>query len=233
MLLTHAEREGVLITVKEFAAKEKKLIAGCGAESTAETIERVKRAAEIGYHAALVKTPHYYKPFYKTEAQIAHYKRVADASPLPILLYSVPQFTGVALEASDVATLCEHPNIVGIKDSSGNVQRIAEMIAATPPSFQILVGAAATVFPCLAIGARGSILALACALPEKCAAMYQLYRAGQFDLARELQTVLVRASKTIVSELGIAGVKFVMDQRGYRGGHPRLPRGVDALGDVG
>ena len=182
VLLTHAEREGVLITVKEFAAKEKKLIAGCGAESTAETIERVKRAAEIGYHAALVKTPHYYKPFYKTEAQIAHYKRVADASPLPILLYSVPQFTGVALEASDVATLCEHPNIVGIKDSSGNVQRIAEMIAATPPSFQILVGAAATVFPCLAIGARGSILALACALPEKCAAMYQLYRAGQFDL---------------------------------------------------
>jgi 4-hydroxy-2-oxoglutarate aldolase len=223
VLLTHAEREGVLITVKEFAAKEKKLIAGCGAESTAETIERVKRAAEIGYHAALVKTPHYYKPFYKTEAQIAHYKRVADASPLPILLYSVPQFTGVALEASDVATLCEHPNIIGIKDSSGNVQRIAEMIAATPPSFQILVGAAATVFPCLAIGARGSILALACALPEKCAAMYQLYRAGQFDLARELQTVLVRASKTIVSELGIAGVKFVMDQRGYRGGHPRLP----------
>ena len=209
--------------MKENAAKDKKLIAGCGAESTAETIARVKRAAEIGYHAALVKTPYYYKPFYKTEALLAHYKRVADASPIPVLLYSVPQFTGVALEASEVATLSEHPNIVGIKDSSGNVQRLAEMIASTPRSFQILVGSAATVFPSLTIGARGAILALACALPEKCTALYQLHRHGQQELAREMQNVLVRASKTIVSELGIAGVKFVMDQRGYRGGQPRLP----------
>jgi len=223
VLLTPAEMEGVLITVKENAAKDKKLIAGCGAESTAETIARVKRAAEIGYHAALVKTPYYYKPFYKTEALLAHYKRVADASPIPVLLYSVPQFTGVALEASEVATLSEHPNIVGIKDSSGNVQRLAEMIASTPRAFQILVGSAATVFPSLTIGARGAILALACALPEKCTALYQLHRHGQQELAREMQNVLVRASKTIVSELGIAGVKFVMDQRGYRGGQPRLP----------
>jgi 4-hydroxy-2-oxoglutarate aldolase len=223
VLLSHAEMEGVLITVKEFAAKEKKLIAGCGAESTAETIGRVKRASELGYDAALVKTPYYYKPFYKPAAQIAHYRSVADASPIPVLLYSVPQFTGVALEASDVATLCEHPNIIGIKDSSGNVQRLAEMIASTPPSFQILVGSASTVFPSLTIGARGAILALACALPEKCCAIYQLQRNGQLDLARELQNVLVRASKNVVSEMGIAGVKFVMDQRGYRGGHPRLP----------
>jgi 4-hydroxy-2-oxoglutarate aldolase len=223
VLLSHAEMEGVLLTVKEFAAPEKKLIAGCGTEGTAETIARTKRAAEIGYHAALIKTPYYYKPFYKVEAQIAHYRAVADASPIPVLLYSVPQFTGVALEASDVATLSEHPNIIGIKDSSGNVQRVAEMIATTPPAFQILVGAAATVFPSLCIGVRGAILALACALPEKCAALHQLYRTGKLDLARELQTVIVRASKTIVSEMGIAGVKFVMDQRGYRGGLPRLP----------
>jgi len=223
VLLNQAEMEGVLITVKEFAAKDKKCIAGCGAESTAETISRVKRAAELGYDAALVKTPYYFKPYYKLEAQITHFRSVADASPIPVLLYSVPQFTGIALEASDAATLCEHPNIIGIKDSSGNVQRLAEMIASTPPAFQILVGAAATVFPSLTIGARGAILALACALPEKCAALYQLHRNGQPDLARELQNVLVRASKTIVSDMGIAGVKFVMDQRGYRGGHPRLP----------
>ena len=223
VLLSQAEMEGVLITVKEFAAKDKKVIAGCGAESTAETIARVKRAAELGYDAALVKTPYYYKPYYKSEVQIAHYRRVADASPIPVMLYSVPIFTGVALEAGDVATLCEHPNIIGIKDSSGNVQRLAEMIASTPQTFQILVGAAATVFPSLTLGARGAILALACALPEKCCAMYQLQRNGQLDLARELQNVLVRASKSIVSEMGIAGVKFVMDQRGYRGGVPRLP----------
>ena len=223
VLLNHAEMEGVLVTVKEFAATEKKLIAGCGAESTAETIARVKRAAEIGYHAALVKTPYYYKPFYKTEALLTHYRSVADASSIPVMLYSVPQFTGVALQASDVAALCEHPNIIGIKDSSGDVQRLAEMIATTPPAFQILVGSAATVFPSLTIGARGAILALACSLPEKCCAMYELHRNGQLDRARELQNVIVRASKAIVSEMGIAGVKFVMDQRGYRGGHPRLP----------
>jgi 4-hydroxy-2-oxoglutarate aldolase len=223
VLLTHAEMEGVLLTVKENAAPEKKLIAGCGAESTAETILRVQRAAEIGYAAALVKTPYYYRAYYKSAAQIAHFRRVADASPIPIMLYSVPIFTGVALDPADVAALSEHPNIIGIKDSSGNITALAEMLASTPPAFQILVGAASTVLPSLAIGARGAILALACALPEKCAALHKLYRAGQFERAGELQTILVRASKIMMSEMGIAGVKFAMDQRGYRGGDPRLP----------
>lgn len=223
VLLTWAEMEGILVTVKEAAAKEKKLIAGTGAESTAETIERTKRAAELGYHVALVKTPYYYKPSYKPDVLIAHYRRVADASPIPVLLYSVPQFTGVALEAPEVAVLAEHANIIGIKDSSGNVQRVAEMIAATPPAFQVLVGSAATIYPSLALGARGCILALACALPEKCVALFELVRQGHHEKARELQSVLVRASKIIVSEMGIAGVKYVMDQRGYRGGDPRLP----------
>jgi len=223
VLLSSAEMEGVLVTVKENAARDKKLIAGCGAESTAETIVRTRRAADLGYQIALVKTPYYYKPFYKSKAQLAHFKRVADASPIPVMLYSVPIFTGVALEPSDVAALSEHPNIIGIKDSSGNIQALSEMIAITPPAFQILVGSASTVFPALTIGARGAILALACALPEKCTALYKLHRTGQVERAREMQTLLVRASKGMVSEMGIAGVKFVMDQRGYRGGVPRLP----------
>jgi 4-hydroxy-2-oxoglutarate aldolase len=223
VLLTNAEREKIFVAAKEAAAEEKKLIAGTGAESTAETIERTKRAAELGYDAALVKTPHYYKPAYKPDVLIAHYRRVADASPIPLLLYSVPQFTGIALEPPEIAALAEHPNIIGIKDSSGNVQRVAETIATVPEAFQVLVGSASTVYPCLTIGARGAILALACALPEKCATLFALFRQGQHEKARELQSVLVRASKLIVSEGGIAGVKFVMDQRGYRGGIPRLP----------
>lgn len=223
VLLSRAEADGVLVTVKEAAAKEKKLIAGTGAESTAETIERTKRAAEIGYHAALVKTPYYYKPSYKPDVLIAHYRRVADASPIPILLYSVPQFTGVALEANEVHALASHPNIIGIKDSSGNVLRIGEMVSAAPPTFQILVGAAASVLPSMSIGARGAILALACALPEKCVAVYHFVHQGHWDNARELQSLLAVASRKIVSECGIAGVKFVMDQRGYRGGICRLP----------
>jgi 4-hydroxy-2-oxoglutarate aldolase len=223
-VLIHArEVDGILGTVKETSAAGKKLIAGTGAESTAETVERTKRAAQLGYHVALVKTPYYYKPAYKPEALIAHYRRVADESPIPVLLYSVPIFTGLALEAPETIALAAHPNIIGIKDSSGNIQRISEMIAGAPSAFQVLVGAAATVFPCLAIGARGAILALASALPEKCAALYQLYRAGHLDEARELQKVLLQASNLIVSRLGIAGVKSAMDHRGYRGGNPRLP----------
>ncbi len=223
VLLTRAEMDGILITVKEAAAKGKMLLAGAGAESTAETIERAKRAAELGYDAALVKTPYYYKPAYKPEVLIGHYRRVADESPIPVMLYSIPQFTGVALAAAEVAALAEHPNIIGIKDSSGNVEAAAEIVAATPPAFQVLVGSAASVYPSMVIGARGAILALACALPEKCVALFELVRQGHHEKARELQSILARASKLMVSELGIAGVKHAMDQRGYRGGIPRLP----------
>jgi len=223
VLLTRAEMDSILATVKESATKEKKLLAGAGAESTAETIERTKRAAEFGYDAVLVKTPYYYKPAYKPEVLITHYRRVADESPIPVMLYSIPQFTGIALESAEVAALAEHPNIIGIKDSSGNVQGVAEIVAATPPKFQTLVGSAASVYPSMAIGARGAILALACALPEKCVALFELFRKGHHEKARELQSILVRASKLIVSEPGIAGVKHAMDQRGYRGGIPRPP----------
>jgi 4-hydroxy-2-oxoglutarate aldolase len=223
VLLSRPEAELVLITVKEGAGPGKKLIAGTGAESTAETIERTKRAAELGYDVALVKTPYYYKPAYKPENYIAHYRRVADASPIPVMLYSVPQFTGVALEAPDVAKLAEHPNIIGIKESSGNVQRVAEIIASVPPDFQVLVGSASTAYPSVTVGARGAILALASALPEKCVELYELIRKDQHEMARELHELILRASKLIVSECGIAGVKYVMDRRGYRGGLPRLP----------
>src|SRR4029077_20781688 len=152
VLLSRAEMDSILATVKEFASKEKQLIAGAGAESTAETIERTKRAAELGYDAALVKTPYYYKPAYKPEVLIAHFRRVADESPIPVMLYSIPQYTGVTLTAADVAALAEHPNIIGIKDSSGNVLGIGEIIGATPSQFQVLVGSAATVYPSLAMG---------------------------------------------------------------------------------
>jgi 4-hydroxy-2-oxoglutarate aldolase len=223
VLLSHAEWESVLVTVKETAAPGMQLIAGTGAESTAETIEKTKLAAQLGYHAALVKTPHFYKPAYKPDVFIAHYRRVADASPIPVLLYSVPVFTGITLEAPEIAVLAQHPNIVGIKDSSGHVLRVGETYAAVPAEFQILVGAPATLLASLTVGARGGILALASALPELCVALYHATRSGPLEKARELQTTVLKASAAIVSEAGIAGIKFVMDQRGYRGGIPRLP----------
>jgi 4-hydroxy-2-oxoglutarate aldolase len=223
VLIQSREIDGILAAVKEAAAPGKTLLAGTGAESTPETIERTKRAASLGYHAALVKTPYYYKPAYKPDVLIAHYRRVADESPIPVLLYSVPIFTNLALEARETVALAEHPNILGIKDSSGNIHRISEMVAGAPPEFRVLVGSASTVFPSLAMGACGAILALACALPEKCCALYELFHQGQWEKGKQLQQTLLRASNLVVSELSIAGVKYAMDQRGYRGGIPRLP----------
>jgi 4-hydroxy-2-oxoglutarate aldolase len=223
VLLSRKEVETVLATVKDSAAPGKILIAGTGAESTAETIERTKRAAEIGYQIALVKTPYYYKPMYKPEVFIAHFRRVADASPIPVMLYSVPQFTGISLEAPEVGVLSQHPNIIGIKESSGVVQRAAEMIGAVSSSFQILIGSASMMFPSMMLGAAGAILALGSSLPDACVALFDAVRAGQYERARELQAAIVPASKLIVSQCGIPGVKYAMDLAGYRGGVPRLP----------
>jgi 4-hydroxy-2-oxoglutarate aldolase len=223
VLLSRSEWESVLVAVKESAGKDKVLIAGTGMESTAETIDRTKRAAALGYHAALVKTPHYYKPVYKPELLITHYRRVADSSPIPVLLYSVPQFTGITMEAPEVGVLAKHPNIIGIKESSGHVQRVAEMVAAVPSNFSVLTGGGGVVLPSVAVGATGAILAAASAVPERYVELYDLTRRGQLEKARDLQRALLQMSKVFGSEAGIAGIKFVMDQRGYRGGLPRPP----------
>jgi len=223
VMLLRAEEDAVLAAVKEVAAPEKLLIAGTGAESTGETIARTKRAAALGYQAALVKTPYFYKPAYRAETYIRHYRAVADASPIPVLLYSVPAFTGVTLESPEILKLAEHPNIAGIKDSSGSVQRVGEVVSGAPASFQVLTGGAAVVYPALAVGASGAILALAAALPEKFVELYELVQQGKHEQAKELQLALANVSKRIVSENGIAGVKYAMDLRGYNGGVPRLP----------
>lgn len=223
VMLSRDEADSVLAAAKEAAAPDMLLIAGTGAESTSETIARTKRAAALGYDLALVKTPYYYKPFYRPESYIQHYRAVADASPIPILLYSVPQFTGVTLETPEILTLAQHPNIAGIKDSSGSVQRIGELVASAPGSFQVLTGGAPVIYPCLVVGARGAILALASALPEKCVELYQLVQRGQSEQAKHLQHVIVMASRRILSEHGLSGLKHAMDLRGFHGGSPRPP----------
>lgn len=223
VMLSRQEADSVLSWVKESAAPGKILIAGTGAESTAETIARTKHAAALGYQIALVKTPYYYKPFYRPEVYIRHYRAVADASPIPVLLYSVPQFTGITLETAEILALSEHQNILGIKDSSGSIQRIVEVVAGAPAKFQVLTGGAAVLYPALAVGARGAILALADAFPEKCAEVQQFFRQGKHQEARELQLLLAQASKRIVSENGLGGLKYAMELRGYQGGDPRLP----------
>ena len=223
VLLSSGEADSLLVAGKEAAAPGKLLIAGTGAESTAETIARTKRAASLGCDAALVKTPYYYKPAYKAETYLRHYRAVADASPIPILLYSVPIFTGVTLETPEIVALAQHRNIIGIKDSSGVIQRIVEVAAQAAKEFRILTGSAGVLHPALVSGASGAILALASALPEKCVELFELFKSGQHASAQTLQQRLALASKSIVSEGGIAGLKHAMDLRGYHGGLPRLP----------
>lgn len=223
VLLSSEEGESLLVAAKEAATPGKLLIAGAGAESTAETIARCKRAANLGYDIALVKTPYYYKPAYKAEVYLRHYRSVADASPIPVLLYSVPIFTGVALDTPEILALAEHSNIAGIKDSSGVIQRVVEVVARAPQAFRVLTGGAGVVYPALAAGAKGAILALASALPERCLAIYESWKTGRHAEALTLQQQVAQASKTIASENGIAGLKYAMDVRGYYGGVPRLP----------
>lgn len=223
VLLTREETEQVWATVREAAAPGKMLIAGTGAESTAETIARTNRAADLGYQAALVKTPHYFKPQMTEDALTAYFFRVADAAKIPILLYSIPQFTSIAIEAPLVCRLAAHANIVGIKESSGNVHRIAEIIHMAPPGFQTLVGSAATFNASLAVGAVAGILGLACALPEACVQLYQAATNGNNERARTLQHQLLEPATVIVGGLGVAGVKYALDQVGYYGGPTRPP----------
>lgn len=238
VLLRWEEVYHIWETARKAAAPDKILIAGTGAESTAETIEHTNRAASIGYTVALVRTPSFYKPAMSEDALAEHYLRVADAAHIPILLYSVPVFTHITVEVPLVARVSKHTNIVGMKDSSGNVQGVADIIAAAPEQFQTLGGSAAALYESLEKGAVGAILALACAFPELCVEIYESSRAGEKEKAHSLAQKLIAPSKMFGPQYGIAGLKYALDRLGYFGGSTRLPllpigesarREIDAL----
>ena len=210
-------------TAREEAAPNKILIAGSGAESTAETIEHTNRAASIGYAVALVRTPSFYKPAISEDALAEHYLRVADAARIPIMVYSVPVFTHVTVEAPLIRRVSKHPNVVGMKDSSGDVQGVADIIAAAPKEFQTLAGSASTLYESLEKGAVGAILALACAFPELCVEIYEASRAGESAKAHSLAQQLIAPAKMLGPQYGIAGLKYALDRLGYFGGPARPP----------
>lgn len=223
VLLSFEEVERIWATVRESATSGKLLIAGTGVETTADTIARSRRAASLGYDAVLVKTPHYYKSLLTPLALEQHYRRVADVSPVPVLIYSIPQYTGIAVTAEWVARLAEHPNIVGIKDSSGNAQLVAEILHYCPSDFRTFVGSASTLLASLVLGGAGGVLALSCFLPEATVELYEAFRAGDVERASRLQHSLLVPSRKIAGEFGPTGVKYAMDCVGYFGGDPRLP----------
>jgi 4-hydroxy-2-oxoglutarate aldolase len=221
-LLRWTEVERLWEAAAESAAPDKFLLAGSGAESTVETIEMTRRAARIGYHAALIRTPSYYKPQMTDDAEAAHFLRVADASPIPVVLYSVPIFTGYTMEAPLAARLAAHLNIIGMKDSSGDAARAKQILNAVPAEFRLLVGSAPLLAATARKGASGAILAMACVFPEMCAAIYEAAAANHAERAEILQRKLSAAS-AVISRAGISGIKCAMDARGYYGGPSRMP----------
>jgi 4-hydroxy-2-oxoglutarate aldolase len=212
--------------VAKYAAPEKLLIVGAGVESVKQTICLANRAAEMGYHAALIRTPHYFKNQMNQPAtQMLYFRSVADQAKIPVLIYNWPQMTGVDLPPEAVAALSEHPNILGIKDSSGNIQRVMDIVRDARQGFQVLVGSAPVLLPSLLMGASGGILAFANAAPYATIAIWEAYRTREEEAARDWQNRVGRAS-AMTAQYGIPGLKHAMDLNGYYGGPPRLPLSV-------
>ena len=221
--LSEAEKRKVVDTVVQSAAKEMLVIAGTGCESTAETLRLTEDCARLGAQAALVVSPHYYAGRMNEAALSKHFCELADHSPIPILLYNVPKFTHINMAADFVARLAEHPNIVGIKDSSANVIQLAEILNAVAGDFNVLVGTAGVLFSGLTIGCAGGVCALANVAPQECVAIFDRIKAQDLDAARELQLKMIPVNQAVTAVYGVPGLKAAMDMLGYFGGEPRLP----------
>jgi len=224
VMLSGAEKVEFWEMVAQHAAPEKLLIAGTGVESVHETVCLTNRAAELGYKAALVKTPHYYKNMLnRADAQMLYYRSVADQARIPVIIYNIPQATGLDIPATAVAELSEHPNIMGIKESSGSMEKVMQMIRETRHGFQVAVGNAPTLWPALLMGASAGILAFANAAPYAAIAIWEAYRTREEEAGRDWQNRIARAAMLTTTRYGVPGLKHAMDLNGYYGGPPRLP----------
>jgi 4-hydroxy-2-oxoglutarate aldolase len=224
VMLTPEEKFELWGWVAEAAAPEKLLLAGTGVESVRETVWLTNRAAEMGYKAAMVRTPHYYKNLLnKDEAQVLYFRSVADQAKIPLMIYNWPQTTGVDISPDAVAMLSEHPNIIAIKESSGNLEKVMQLIRVVKPGFQVLVGSAPTLWPSFAVGAVGAVLAFANAAPYACITIWEAHRTREQEAAKDWQNRIARAAQLVTVKYGVPGLKYAMDLNGYYGGPPRLP----------
>ncbi len=221
--LSDAESETLVRSARRTAAPGKPVIAGTARESTRLTVDFTNRMADAGAAAALVRSPAYYKSRMTKDALRAHFLAVADKARVPVIVYNIPANTGISLEASLVIELSAHPNIIGLKESSGNIAYLGEVIRRVPPGFRYFVGSGSVFLPGLELGACGAILAVANAAPELCSRIYGLFREGKLDEARKLQLDLIPLNKGIMEGTGIAGLKHALDLRAYYGGPVRLP----------
>jgi len=222
-LLSEEERVDVVRQVRRRAAPGRLVIAGSGKESSAATISLGEAMAEAGADAIIVVPPFYYKARMTAAALTAHYTAVADRSPVPVVIYNVPAHTGLDLPAEVVIGLSHHPNIVGIKESGGDVVKLARMAAESAAGFQVLAGSAGFFLPALAVGAVGAVAALANIAAGELNDLLLRFRAGDVEGARRIQARLVDANAAVTSRFGVPGLKCAMDLTGRYGGPPRLP----------
>jgi len=223
VFLTDGESEALVEAVVEAAAPGRKVLVGTARESTRETIAFTNRVARPGVAAALVRPPSYFKSRMTHEALLRHFTAVADRSRLPVLVYNMPQNTGISLEPRLIVELAAHPNIIGLKESSGSLAFVGEVVREVPESFHYFLGSGHVIYPGLEMGACGAILAVADAAPEMSAAIFALHGAGKKDEARKLQLDLIPLNKAVMDVYGIPGLKYAQDLRGYYGGPARLP----------
>ncbi|MEA3247886.1 MAG: dihydrodipicolinate synthase family protein, partial [Gemmatimonadota bacterium] len=210
-LLSEDERRVLLEAARGATPRDRLLLMGTGAESTRQTIRRCEDAKAGGADAVLVVAPHYYSSAMTLEALRIHYRAVADASPLPVVLYNIPKYMHFALPAELVAELAKHPNVVGIKDSSGNIDMLKGFLAAQSGSFSVLTGNGSTFVPALEAGARGGILAVALFAPALSLQMLDAHARGDAAAAAEHQAAMKPLAQVIVAELGVPGVKTACD----------------------
>lgn len=223
VLLTESERMAIITTAKASMVEGMTLLVGTGRESTADTIAACHQAATGGADAALVVTPGYYRPLMTPPALIRHYSAVADSSPIPVLLYNMPAFTGVNITLETVLTLAEHPNIVGMKDSSGNSQFFAAAVRQSPEGFAVFSGNLPTFAQALISGGAGGVLAVANVAPEICVALFRAAQAQNFEEVQRLHNLLQPISEVTGGLYGIGGLKHAMTLLGYTTGVPRPP----------
>ena len=221
--INEKEKIKVIEISRESIPASKIMLVGTGMESTRETIRFTNDAAKMGADCALVVTPSYFKGSMKPQILYDHFIAVAEFSRIGILIYNVPQFTGINLEPELVAKLSEHSNIIGIKDSSGNIGQLGEIIHLSKKGFAVFVGSAPVFFPALCVGAAGGILAVANVVPQECVQIQNFFKKGKMSEARALQGQLTPLAKAVTARYGIGGLKMAMDLTGYFGGNPRSP----------
>ncbi len=223
VMLSDEEKEQVYAVARESMPSGKLMIAGTGGQSTRETIRLSKMAAGRGADAVLVLNPYYYKGLLNREALVLHYHSVADACKVPVIIYNMPANSGMDLDAETVISIASHPNIIGLKDSGGDLVKMAEVISRTDSTFRVMAGSAGFLLPALKIGAAGGILALANIAPGLCLDIYNSFCSGDLTIAEKLQQQAIPLNTAVTRKWGIPALKAAMDHLGMYGGPVRKP----------